>query len=404
MSQTDTDLQPTLIWDFPTRLFHWMLAGSFAVAWLTAESDSWLALHVFCGYLMLGLVAFRLVWGFAGSHFSRFASFGFSPRAALTYMKDVVAGRAARFVGHNPTGSLAIYLLLALIVVIGVSGILTLGAEEQHGLAAGWFTFAQGSLFKPIHEIAATVMLLLVGVHIAGVVVESFVHKENLARSMVNGHKLAGPATPKAEAHRLVALVMLLALLGFGGWWFAYALHNQWATLSGTPTPPGQAVVHQVPFVGPKLADNAQWRDECGSCHAVFHPSLLPARSWQKMMAEQDQHFGTDLGLDEPTTQAVLAFLVANAAEGQATEAAYKIGRSIPAEASPQRITETPYWIRKHREITAADWANPLVKSKANCAACHSDADAGTFEDGAMAVPKAPPPIETERPPYRPTA
>lgn len=388
MSSSDKDLQPTLIWDFPTRLFHWTLASSFAVAWLTAESDPWLAVHVFCGYLMLGLVGFRAVWGFVGSHFSRFASFGFSPKGALTYLKEVLAGRAARFVGHNPTGSLVIYLLLALIVVIGATGILTLGAEEQHGLAAGWFTFAQGSLFKPIHEIAAMVMLLLVGVHITGVVVESVLHRENLARSMVNGHKLAGPNTPKGQAHRLVALVLLLTMLGFGGWWFAYAIHNSWAAMSSS----GPAVVRQVPFVGPTLANNAQWREECGSCHGVFHPSLLPARSWQKMMAEQDQHFGTDLALDEPTTKAVLAFLVANAAEAQATEAAYKIGQSIPTGAAPQRITETPYWIRKHRDISAADWANPLVKSKTNCAACHSDADAGTFEDGAMQVPKRPTP------------
>lgn len=388
MSPADKTLQPTLIWDFPTRLFHWTLVICFAVAWFTAESDPWLAVHVFCGYLMLGLVAFRVVWGFVGSHFSRFASFGFNPKGALAYLKEVASGQAERFVGHNPTGSLVIYLLLALIVVIGVSGILTLGAEEQHGLAASWFTFTQGALFKPIHEMAATVMLLLVGVHIAGVVVESLLHKENLARAMVNGHKLAGPDTPKGQAHRLVALVLLLTMLGFGGWWFAYAIHNQWAALSS----PGQTMVRQVPFVGPTLANNAQWREECGSCHGVFHPSLLPARSWQKMMAEQDLHFGSDLGLDETTTSAVLAFLVANAAEAQATEAAYKIGHSIPPDTTPQRITETPYWIRKHRDISAADWANPLVKSKANCAACHSDADAGTFEDGAMQVPNYPAP------------
>jgi len=335
-------------------------------------------------------VGFRVVWGFVGSHFSRFASFGLNPKAALAYLKDVVAGRAARFVGHNPTGSLAIYLLLTLILVIGFSGILNLGAEEQHGLAAGWFSFAQSRLFRQVHELAANLMLLMVGVHIAGVVVESFVHKENLARSMVNGHKLATANTPKGQTHRLVALVMALAMLGFGGWWFAYAIHNQSAALSGKPTAPGQTVVRKVPFVGPALADNAQWRDECGSCHAVFHPSLLPARSWQKMMAEQDKHFGTDLALDAPTTSAVLAFLVANSADKQTTEAAYKIGKSIPPEATPQRITETPYWIRKHRDIAAADWANPLVKSKTNCSACHSDADAGTFEDGAMQVPKRP--------------
>jgi hypothetical protein len=122
----------------------------------------------------------------------------------------------------------------------------------------------------------------------------------------------------------------------------------------------------------------------------VFYPALLPKRSWEKMMADQSQHFDTDLGLDAPTTAAVLKFLVDNAADGHQTEAAFKIDESIPKEATPLRITETPYWIRKHREIAAADWANPLVKSKSNCAACHIDAEAGTFEDGAMQIPKAP--------------
>jgi len=390
MKPANSGTQPTLIWDFPTRLFHWALAISFALAWLTSESDRWLAVHVFCGYLMLALVGFRVVWGFAGSHFSRFASFGFSPRAAFTYLKEVATGHGARHVGHNPTGSLAIYLLLALAVVISATGILTLGAEERHGLAAGWFSFSQGHFFKQAHELAVNLMLLLVGVHIAGVLVESVVHRENLARAMVNGHKMASPDTPKGKKHRVVAVALLLAMLGFGGWWFAYALQNQWEALPlGQQQAPGIPPARHVRFVGPVLADNAQWRQECGDCHGVFHPSLLPARSWQKMMAEQDKHFGTDLGLDASTTSAVLAFMVANAAEVQTTEAAFKIEQSIPAGAAPQRITETLYWTRKHRDIAASDWANPLVKSKVNCAACHSDADAGTFEDGAMQIPEA---------------
>ena len=62
-------LQRTLIWDLPTRLFHWTLAGSFVLAWLTSEGDEWLSIHAFLGYLVMGLVGFRLMWGFAGSHF-----------------------------------------------------------------------------------------------------------------------------------------------------------------------------------------------------------------------------------------------------------------------------------------------------------------------------------------------
>ena len=108
------------------------------------------------------------------------------------------------------------------------------------------------------------------------------------------------------------------------------------------------------------------------------------------MMAGQDQHFGSDLALDAATSAAVLKFMVDNAANQHRTEAGFKIDQSVPKDTTPQRITETPYWVKKHREIAAADWADPLVKRKSNCAACHADADLGTYEDGAMQIPKAP--------------
>ncbi len=81
--------------------------------------------------------------------------------------------------------------------------------------------------------------------------------------------------------------------------------------------------------------------------------------------------------------------MTANSADLKLTEPAFKIGASLNPGESPLRITETPYWVRKHSEITAAEWKQPLVKSKANCAACHLDADAGTFEDAAMQMPKS---------------
>ena len=384
-------LQRTLIWDLPTRLFHWTLAGSFVLAWLTSEGDEWLSIHAFLGYLVMGLVGFRLMWGFAGSHFSRFASFWFSPKESLDYLKQVAGRTAPRHVGHNPTGSLAIYILLVLAVVVGITGIATLGGEEQQGLISGWLSYSQGRLLKEAHELAANLMMLVVLGHLAGVVVESVLHKENLAKSMVNGFKMAEPGTPKAKAQWLAAALMVTAMVCFAGWWFSYALGIQTHTPAATSQAQSTTVEEpHVKFVGKALPDNAQWRDECGSCHGVFYPALLPARSWQKMMAEQSQHFGSDLGLDDATVKAVLAFMVDNAADKHNTEAAYKIDRSLAKTATPLRITETPYWVKKHREVAASDWANPLVKSKSNCAACHVDADAGPYEDAAMHIPKAP--------------
>lgn len=363
-------MQRTLIWDLPTRVFHWSLATSFALAWLTAESDAWLTLHVFCGYLMFALVVFRLLWGMVGSHFSRFANFWFAPSQVLAYLNQLRRGQAPRHIGHNPAGSLAIYLLLLLAFGVTVSGVLTLGAEEQHGLAAGWFGMAQAKLLKNLHEAAATAMLLLVGLHVSGVIFESVMHGENLARAMLDGHKMAQTPTPKTRRHGALAFTMLLLMLIFALWWF------------GTkPSVGGPAESAE------SLPDNATWREECGSCHTAFYPSLLPERSWQKLMASQDQHFGSDLGLAPETSQVVLDFLRTHAADRHLTEAGFKTDQSLPPEAVPLRITDTPYWHKKHRKINSADWQKPQVKSQNNCSACHSDADAGTYDDGAMRIP-----------------
>ena len=362
-----------LVWDLPLRLFHWLFAASFAGAWLTAESDQWLSLHTFLGYLMLGLIGFRLVWGLAGGRYARFSSFLYRPREGLAYLLQAVRGNAARHLGHNPAGSQAVFLLLGLGLLVGLTGLFVQGGEEQHGAAAGLLGYAAGKALKEVHELLASLMLLVVFAHLAGVALESWLHRENLPRSMVTGRKQAraGDSAPAARAHYLVAFLLLLAVAGFSAWWFQYRAAS-----------PGLA------FVGKKLPESALWQAECGSCHQAFHPSLLPARSWQSLLAQQDRHFGDDLGLDAATVRELLAFAVPNAAERSATEAAWKINRSVKADAAPLRITETPYWARKHREIAAADWNHPKVKSKANCPACHLDADAGTYEDAAMQIPR----------------
>ena len=105
-------------------------------------------------------------------------------------------------------------------------------------------------------------------------------------------------------------------------------------------------------------------------------------------MAQQNDHFGEDLALDAATRAALLAYATGNAAERHATEASFKINRSLKPQDTPLRITQTPYWIRKHRHIAASDWLLPQVKNKVNCAACHRDAGAGTFEDAAMRIPR----------------
>jgi hypothetical protein len=119
---------------------------------------------------------------------------------------------------------------------------------------------------------------------------------------------------------------------------------------------------------------------ECGSCHMVFPPQMLPARSWTAVMDGLDKHFGENATLDDAKKKEIADWLVANAGDARGVNGHYL--RGLSAGQTPLRISETPYWIKEHRkEVSEADYAKPSVKSKANCAACHKDAAKGNFDD-----------------------
>lgn len=122
-------------------------------------------------------------------------------------------------------------------------------------------------------------------------------------------------------------------------------------------------------------------RQECGSCHMAFPAGLLPARSWQKMMGELDNHFGEDASVDAATAKQITTYLVAHAADSTGYRDMRRWLRGVSAAAAPQRITELPKWVREHREVARSDWTRKEVASKANCVACHVDAERGYFED-----------------------
>jgi len=165
-----------LVWDIPTRIFHWLLAGSFIGAFVTAESEMFRAVHVALGYLLLALIGFRIVWGIVGTRYARFSAFAFGPSKVWAYLKSLLTRSPQHYLGHNPAGSWAIYGLLLLGVLAGATGYAT-------------YNEIGGEWFEELHEALANTMLALVGVHIAGVVVSSLLHRENLVKSMINGYK-----------------------------------------------------------------------------------------------------------------------------------------------------------------------------------------------------------------------
>ncbi len=180
------------VWDPALRLFHWSLVLAFTVAYLTEEDL--LDVHVVAGYTVLGLVVFRLLWGFIGTPHARFRDFVFRPRVIGAYLKDLLYFRAKRYLGHNPVGGAMIVILLASLLITTLTGLGVYGAEEHAGPLAAWFVGTGESwedAFEETHEFFANFTLFLVFLHVTGVVIESFIHRENLTRAMVTGRKRA---------------------------------------------------------------------------------------------------------------------------------------------------------------------------------------------------------------------
>ena len=196
-----------LVWDAPVRVFHWLLVLSFAGAYLTADSERWRLVHVSLGYTMGGLVAFRILWGLMGTRYARFGSFVRGPGAVMRYGRALLAGRPEHHVGHNPAGAVAIVLLLLLsMALVGT------GWALYNDVGPAWL----GGL----HDVAANIMLVVAGVHVVGVALASWLHRENLVRSMVTGKKEGTPNEGIRNAWRPVAVLIVLAVLGF--WWLQW--------------------------------------------------------------------------------------------------------------------------------------------------------------------------------------
>ena len=199
-------VQRILVWDFPTRLFHWLMALSFTGAYLTAESERYRDIHVVLGYTLLGLIAFRLLWGIFGTRYARFRSFLFKPREIAAYALSLLKLKPAHYIGHNPLGSVSIWLLLGLGILSVLSGVLLfegIGGETLE------------EVFEELHEFLSGVMLAVVFIHIAGVAVSSVLHRENLARSMVTGFKRAEPEQGIRRPHLWLGVIMLVAVVAF---------------------------------------------------------------------------------------------------------------------------------------------------------------------------------------------
>jgi len=187
------------VWDIPTRLFHWSLAAAFLAAFIitqtVSDEDPLFAVHAILGLIIGFMVLLRIIWGFAGTRYARFSSFAFSPGEFARYMRDAFSQGGNRYTGHNPGSGYAVFLMLILL-----SGIVVTGLLGHRG----------GESFEELHEAIAYAMIAVVGAHLAGVLLHTIRHKENIVLSMVTGSKEGGESEGISSARPLAGAVFLL--------------------------------------------------------------------------------------------------------------------------------------------------------------------------------------------------
>lgn len=197
------------VWDIGVRVFHWGLVALFVLAYITGEGEEESAvfsLHAWAGYIIIGLLAFRIIWGFVGSRHARFSDFIYAPGEVFAYLKGLLISKPKHYLGHNPAGGLMVIAMLLTLIVVSWTGLMAYGSEGKGPLAQadislvataqadGWeydeHEGAEGDEFwEELHEGSVNFMLLLIVLHLTGVAVSSIQHRENLPRAMLTGWK-----------------------------------------------------------------------------------------------------------------------------------------------------------------------------------------------------------------------
>jgi cytochrome b len=181
------------VWDLSVRMFHWSLVAAFFVAYLT--DDDLMEVHEWAGYIVGGLIVYRVIWGFIGPEHARFRDFIFPPATVIADLRDLAARRSRRYLGHSPGGGVMVITLLALCAAIVVSGVILYAADQQAGPLAGLIAPSDQleEAMEEVHEFLANFTVALVAIHVCAVLFASFVHRENLIKAMFTGHKRREP-------------------------------------------------------------------------------------------------------------------------------------------------------------------------------------------------------------------
>ncbi len=348
------------IWSFGARFSHIALIFSFIISYILSEFDSLLYFHAAFGVVFGVAVIFRIVWGFIGTKHSKFSDFKF--HGLMAYFHPFF-GKKEKFIGHNPASSIAIIIMLSLGFVCAVSGLMLYAIDKNSGIFAFLYdSYSELKFVKSIHEVSANVLLYTVLIHTCGALIDKFIHKNDALDSMITGYKLTqnDQSVKPNYIQKVFCFVWILAILST----FFYIFNTN------------NFILRSHAISVDYRSQNALFAKECGSCHMIYPPFLLPKKSWEIMMGGLENHFGTDASIDDDTNKNILNFLVANSAQTRGDKTAFNILKYAKNDQNIA-ITQNEYWIKKHRKIDEKVFLRKDVKSKANCVACHKKIENG---------------------------
>jgi len=223
MPNNDLAERPTRVWDLPTRLFHWTLAVTIVGSVVTGQiGDDLLAWHFRCGYLIFGLLLFRIVWGFVGGRWSRFTSFIYGPGALLRYLRGQSRPNEHADVGHNPLGAFSVFALIGFLMLQVATGLVADDEIANTGPLNRFVGGATASSATAWHkDYGKWILVALVTLHIAAILFYLLRQRKNLVRPMLTGDKPLSANTPAAvdsTASRLFALLLVALAAGVVAW------------------------------------------------------------------------------------------------------------------------------------------------------------------------------------------
>lgn len=206
-------MKKRLTYDLPVRIFHWAFAAlfisSFVITKTIDDDDPIFSYHMLAGLILLGLVLLRILWGFVGTHYSRFTSFALCPSELIKYLKGILTGDKKKWAGHNPASSWASLLMFTSALALAITGVLmTSGYKED---------------FEDIHEIITNIFLITALLHIAGVLIHNFRHQDGIALAMIHGKKSKIEKNTEVISQRPLSAIALVLLMSV---WTGFILKN----------------------------------------------------------------------------------------------------------------------------------------------------------------------------------